>query len=101
MTSQGSAHGRFARAIQRRHLRAAEMAAREMGQLSLINALSLTVAYARAGDIKFEQAALRWLERLIAERDVRLSDVQLATVALASLRTKHHEQAEKILLGML
>jgi hypothetical protein len=33
MTSQGAAHGRFQRAIHRRHLLAAEMAAREMGGL--------------------------------------------------------------------
>jgi len=35
MTSQGTAHGRFQRAIHRRHVQAAEMAAREMGGLSL------------------------------------------------------------------
>ena len=34
MTSQGSAHGRFTRAINRRHVQAVEMAAREMGGLS-------------------------------------------------------------------
>jgi hypothetical protein len=31
MTSQGTAHGRFQRAIHRRHVQAEEMAAREMG----------------------------------------------------------------------
>jgi hypothetical protein len=31
MTSQGTAHGRFERAIHRGHVQAAEMAAREMG----------------------------------------------------------------------
>jgi hypothetical protein len=41
MTSQGTAHGRFQRAIHRRHLLAAEMAAREMGGLSLADALLL------------------------------------------------------------
>jgi hypothetical protein len=41
MTSQGTARGRFGRAIQRRDLNAAEMAAREMGRLSLEDALSL------------------------------------------------------------
>ena len=41
MTSQGSAYGRFRRAIQRRHVVAAEIAANEMGQLSLIDALTL------------------------------------------------------------
>jgi hypothetical protein len=41
LTSQGAAHGRFQRAIHRRHVQAAEVAAREMGGLSLYDALSL------------------------------------------------------------
>jgi hypothetical protein len=43
MTSQGTSHGRFQRAIQRRQLRAAEMAARELGGLNLAEALDLTL----------------------------------------------------------
>jgi hypothetical protein len=39
MTPQGTAHGRFERAIHRRHVQAEEMAAREMGGLSLADAL--------------------------------------------------------------
>jgi hypothetical protein len=35
MTSQGTAHGRFTRAVMRGHLLAAEMAARETRSLSL------------------------------------------------------------------
>jgi hypothetical protein len=41
MTSQGTARGRFQRAIHRRHVQAAEMAVREMGGLSLADALLL------------------------------------------------------------
>jgi hypothetical protein len=41
MTSQGTAHGRFQRAIINRNLQNAEMAAREMGGLSLADALAL------------------------------------------------------------
>jgi hypothetical protein len=67
MTSQGSAHGRFQRAIRRRHIVAAEMAAKEMGQLSLIDALALVACYARTGSPKFDQSAVRWLERLASE----------------------------------
>lgn len=40
MTSQGSAHGRFQRAIQRRNLFQAELAMREMGAASLLDALA-------------------------------------------------------------
>jgi len=41
MTSQGSAHGRFQRAIARRSLFHAELAAREMGDVNLAHALAL------------------------------------------------------------
>jgi hypothetical protein len=43
MTSQGTASGRFTRAIKRGHLFAAEMAARDMGTLSLSDALALVL----------------------------------------------------------
>jgi hypothetical protein len=80
----------------------AEMAAREMGRLSLIHALSLVVLYARAGSPKFEPAAVRWLARLALERrEVRLNEIQLAASALACLRSRKHEQAEKTLLRLL
>jgi hypothetical protein len=101
MTSQGTPRGRFGRAIQRRHVFAAEMAAREMGQLSLIDALALVACYARAGSPKFDQAAVRWLERLAAERETSLRDVRLAAECLEALRTKHHDLAEKMLLRFL
>jgi hypothetical protein len=101
MTSQGTARGRFGRAIQRRHVLAAEMAAREMGQLSLIDALALVACYARTGSPKFDRAAVRWLERLGAERDASLRDIRLAAAALEALQTKHHDLAEKMLLRSL
>jgi hypothetical protein len=51
MTSQGTAHGRFQRAIRDRHLRRATMAARELEQVSLADALALTLL---AGDLEDE-----------------------------------------------
>jgi hypothetical protein len=99
--SQGTAHGRFARAIRERHVLAAEMAAREMGQLSLVDALALVACYARTGSPKFEQAAVRWLERLAAEREASLRDVRLAAAALEALQTRQHDLAEKMLLRFL
>ena len=78
------------------------MAAREMGRLSLIHALTLVVLYARTGSPKFEPAAVRWLARLALERaEVRLSELQLAAAALACLRSRRHEPAEKTLLRLL
>ena len=62
MTSQGSAHGRFQRAIHRRNVENADMPAREMGGLSLADALSLCELLANADPARYERAALRWLE---------------------------------------
>ena len=68
MTSQGTAHGRFQGAIHRRHVQAAEMAAREMGGLSLADALLLCELLANTDPARYERAALRWLQRFIDER---------------------------------
>ena len=101
MTSQGSAQRRFSRAIRRGHVVAAEMAAKEMGQLSLIDALTLVACYARTGSPKFEKAAVRWLVRISEERDPSLRDIRLAANCLEALRTKRHDLAEKMLLRFL
>jgi hypothetical protein len=85
-TSQGTAHGRFQRAIKRRHVQAAEMAAREMGGLSLADALLLCELLAKADPSRYERAALRWLQRFIDERAPPLTEVSLAASALAELR---------------
>jgi nucleotidyltransferase/DNA polymerase involved in DNA repair len=89
MTSQGTAGGGFQRAINRGHVLAAEMAAREMGGLSLMEALALCELLARTDPQRYERAALRWLERFIEERSPPLAEVALAASALAELR---HDQ---------
>src|ERR687897_3768076 len=86
MTSQGTAHGRFERAIHRRQVQAAEMAAREMGGLSLYDALLLCELLANVDPARYERAALRWLQRFIDERLPPLAEVALAASALAELR---------------
>ena len=86
MTSQGTARGRFQRALHRRDVQAAELAAREMGGLPLADALSLCELLANADPARFERAALRWLQRLIDERLPPLTEVALAASALAELR---------------
>ena len=86
MTSQGTAHGRFRRAIHRRNVQAAEMAAREMGGRSLADALVLCQLLAKADPVRYERAALRWLQRFVDERLPPLAEVALAAAALAELR---------------
>jgi hypothetical protein len=62
MTSQGSAHGRFTRAIQTRNLWAAETAMRELGQVSLADALDyLEVLAAVTAEVLAQLRALSLL----------------------------------------
>jgi hypothetical protein len=86
MTSEGTPHGRFQRAIHARHIQNAETAAREMGGLSLADALSLCELLAATDPNRYERAALRWLQRFIDERLPPLTEVALAASALAELR---------------
>jgi hypothetical protein len=62
------------------------MAAREMGGLSLADALMLCELLAKTDPARYERAALRWLDRLIEERLPPLTEVALAASALAELR---------------
>jgi hypothetical protein len=86
MTSQGSAHGRFTRAIQTRNLWAAEMSLRELGSVSLEDALGYLDLLAEQKQEKLERAAVRWHGRLETEATfLSLAESQLALAALASL----------------
>ena len=86
MTSQGSAHGRFTRALAQRNLRGAEVAAKEMGGLSLIDALDYLVMLAEVRPDRAPAAAIRWHGRLELESvTLSLVESQLALAALADL----------------
>jgi hypothetical protein len=67
VTSQGSAHGRFNRAIQQRNLWAAENSLRELGRVSLEDALGYLDLLAEQKPEKLERAAVRWHGRLETE----------------------------------
>jgi hypothetical protein len=87
MTSQGTAGGRFARAIQQRNLWAAEMSLRELGHPPALEAaLAYLDLLAEQKPEKLERACLRWHGRLEAEAPIlTLAESQLALAALASL----------------
>jgi hypothetical protein len=65
--------------------------AREMGGLSLGDALSLCELLARLDPARYERAALRWVQRLIDEHTPPLAEVALAASALSEVR--HGERA--------
>jgi hypothetical protein len=86
MTSQGSASGRFTRAIQQRKLFVAEMAAREMRGLSLVDALELVILIASQRPDRLERAAIRWHGRLEVELPaLTLAESRFALAALERL----------------
>src|SRR5947199_5706325 len=86
MTSQGSAHGRFQKAIQRRNLFQTELAMRELGTLSLLDDLAYLELLTRGRSPKLERAAIRWHGRLATEaQTLTLAESQLALAAVAGL----------------
>jgi hypothetical protein len=93
VVTHSEALGRFNAAIGRRDLAAAATAAREMsrtGPVSLHCALELLILLARERDRRFEAAARRWLvrlgqERRTAEEPHTLTELQIASVAVAGL----------------
>lgn len=92
MASQGTAHGRFTRAIASRNLFAAEIAARELRGLALNDALDLVVLIAEVKPERLEAAALRWHGRFELEASLlRISESQLALSALAALPSGDEE----------
>jgi hypothetical protein len=96
MTSQGTAHGRFQRAIKRRHLLDAETAARELGGLNLAEALDLTLLMRETDRWRYERAAVRWLKRSLEERP-NLREIALASTALAEVGGAADESLRNLL----
>jgi hypothetical protein len=95
VTSQGSAHGRFTRAIQQRNLWAAESSLRELGRPSLEEALAYLALLAEVKPEKLERAAIRWHGRLETEAAfLSLAESQLALAALASLCAGEQDSVE-------
>src|ERR1044071_523082 len=85
MGAAGSTHAGFVRACERGNALMALTLARELGQLSLEDALALTEVLARAGDARFDAAAARFVGRLVDERKPSLAGLRLAVEALTAL----------------
>ena len=86
MTDQGSALTRFKRAIQRKNLLGAEMTLREVGSVSLLEALDYLILLAELRPERAAPAAIRWHGRLELETvNLTLAESQLALAALDNL----------------
>jgi hypothetical protein len=101
MTAQGHPRAIFSRAIENGNLVVAEQVAREVGNLTLEEALRLLFLYADKDPARYEKAALRWLDLYLEKgKAVTLLDAQLAISALAELRAGERERAAKLLIEL-
>jgi hypothetical protein len=73
---------------------AALAAARELPQLTLLDAVELTMLIARKDSGRFPRATARWLERLLEEdRDLTIEEAALAASCLASVPGGSYREA--------
>lgn len=101
LTAEGHPRTIFRRAIERGNLLLAETNARQMGHVSLLEALELTALIAQKDPRRHRRAAGRWLQRYLAELAApMLDDAAIATVCLGALGGPRHLEALATLRGM-
>ncbi len=79
----------------------AEGLARELGRISLAEALELTILIAKKEPRRLPKVAVRWLERYLAECEPALSNVALAVSALAALPHEPRAEAVRLLRALI
>lgn len=100
-TSQGRPHSIFKRAIQHRNVVAAVAAARDLPQLSLLDALDLTMLVARKDPARHPRTAARWLLRYLEEHPrASIEEAALVASSLAALRGVGYAEAAQTLKAM-
>jgi hypothetical protein len=100
-TSQGRSYGTFKKAINRRNVVAAVAAARELPQLSLLDALELTMLIARKDPNRYPRVAARWPQRYLEEDPtVTIEEAGLAASSLIALTGAGYQEAVQTLRAM-
>ena len=80
---------------------AAVAAARELPQLSLLDALELTMLIARKDPRRYPRVAARWLQRYLEEQlEATIEEAALAACCLAALPGGSFQQAVQTLRAM-
>jgi hypothetical protein len=101
MTSQGSARARFGRAIATGNPTIVLAAAAELGQLTLADALAVTLVLLPADRDRYERAAVRWHARWCIEARPLADESQLALAALRALGGPARQAAADALVELL
>ena len=101
MTAHGQPRAIFNRAIERGNLLMAETTAREMGRVSLMEALKLTALIALKDPRRRSRAAVRWLERMLDDHPApTIEEASLAAAALCALGGPGHDDAASSLVAL-
>jgi hypothetical protein len=86
VTSQGSLHGQFQRAVERGNVLQAVAIARDLGELSLTSSFALLLLFAEHDHERFRRAAPRWHARFVLSAGrLSLEEAQSVLVALGLL----------------
>jgi hypothetical protein len=101
VTAQGHPRTIFRRAVEHGNLILAEGMARELGQITLAEALELVALVAQKNPRRHSRYAVRWLGRLLEEHErVTIEEASLAGAALLALGGPANEQAYSMLSAM-
>ena len=96
MGAAGHPYAAFQRALNRHNVLMALAAAKDLPQLSLVDALELTVLVARKDPRRHPRVAARWLLRLLEEQpDVTIEEAVLAASSLAALTGVAHRRPRR------
>lgn len=88
LSIKGSPYTHFRRALEQGNLELVRLAATELPQVNLDDALRICLLMSDQRDARYERAAVRWLGRVCLERpDFSLADLELASSALSALPT--------------
>lgn len=102
MTSQGSPRTRFRRALEGGNPLIARAAAQEMPQISLADALALTLLLRDADAGRYPRAAIRWHRRLADSAPrMTLEESNLALAALLAMGGAAPEPGARTLVELL
>jgi hypothetical protein len=101
LTALGRPRSTFRRALERENLLIAEAVARELGRITLVEALELTALVARKDPKRRGRVAARWLLRFLEDHErVTIDEAVLVAGALAALGGAGHDAAFATLLEL-
>jgi hypothetical protein len=94
LTATGHPRAIFRRAIERGNLVVADVTAREIGRISLMEALELSALIALKDSRRHGRAGARWIRRYLEENEsAGLDDVAFVAGCLSALGGREHEAA--------